>query len=89
MPMNGCTCTDPPCNAWSPDCEQQPRNAAAIRTAIMLGAEYHREPRSKMWSIKGVDFLSERKTMPAWLFVSCHGLGIDHDAKPVKLGDIG
>lgn len=69
------------------DDEEHPRNAAAIRTAIMLGAEFF-EDVGGQWQVKGVDMRSHNKTMPAWMFLATHGLGIDKNGTPRKFKDI-
>ena len=76
------------------DNDEHPRNAAAIRTAIMLGAEFYQPcpdspTGSGQWSIKGINHICNNKCIAAWLFLATHGIGIDKDAKPVNLRDVG
>jgi len=75
-------------HSWDPDCEGHPRNAAAIRTAILLGATFHveRTRYGEMHSVEGINHSSMHRTMPAWLFLATHGIGIDENGSPVVLG---
>lgn len=69
------------------DEEELPRNAAAIRTALLMGAEFFVDV-GGMWQVKGIDLRSKNKTMPAWLYIGSHGICIDKDARPVKCSEI-
>ena len=73
------------------DSEEHPRNAAAIRTALMLGAEFQCGESvfgDPVWSIKGIDSIHRNRTMPAWLYLVTQGIGITHDARACLLKDI-
>lgn len=70
-----------------PDSEDNPRNAAAIRTAIMLGACFVQDERER-FSIDGIAIRSKKRTFPAWLYLSSFGYGIDEHGKPRKFSDI-
>lgn len=75
------------------DDEEHPRNAAAIRTALMLGAEFEEllptyPGGERRWSVKGIDCLSKNKTTPAWLFLATHGICITKDARACLCKDI-
>lgn len=70
------------------DNEEHPRNAAAIRTALLLGAEFvqlssgqlgPQEPRN--WFIPGINVGGTSKTMCAFLYLVTHGICISKDAK--------
>ena len=74
-------------NEWDPDNEDHPRNAGAIRTAIMLGAEFFQDV-GGLWQIKGIDTRSKQKTMPAWLFLATHGICIDANGSPIRCGEM-
>ena len=73
------------------DNEEHPRNACAIRTALILGAEFVQlktfgdEPR---WSIKGIDCICKTKTMPAFMYLIPFGIGITKDARACLLKDL-
>jgi len=69
------------------DSEEHPRNAAAIRTALMLGAEFSLDVGGQ-WQVEGIDMRSKRKSMPAWLFLATHGICITKDARACLCKDI-
>lgn len=78
--------------AWTDrDDENEPRNAAAIRTAILLGANFIEHPGREQtyWSVEGISMgrLSS-KAMCAWMYLMPFGIGIDKDAKPAMFKDI-
>jgi hypothetical protein len=86
----GCSPTTNP--DWADrDDERHPRNAAAIRTALMLGAEFveHSGRERTYWSIEGLDCSqqSNRATL-AYLYLIPFGIGIDTDAKPKLFQDM-
>jgi hypothetical protein len=68
------------------DNEEHPRNAGAIRTAIMLGAVLVHNEHTGKWKVEGIDVWCTTKTMPAWFFLATHGLGIDKDGSPCAIG---
>jgi hypothetical protein len=67
--------------------EEIPRNAAAIRTAILLGAEFVLDV-GGMWQVKGIDLRSKNKTMPAFMYLIPYGIGITKDARACLFKDI-
>lgn len=73
--------------SWDPSSEDEPRNAAAIRTAIMLGACFVQDERGQ-FSIDGIALRSKNRTMPAWLYLSTFGYSIDAHGKARKFTDI-
>ncbi len=73
--------------SWDPDNEDNPRNAGAIRTAIMIGAEFFQDV-GGLWQIKGIDTRSKNRTMPAWLYLVTHGVCIDKDGSPVRCSEM-
>jgi len=70
---------------WSEDLDNEdaPRNAGAIRTALLLGAEFVQDERG-YWATAGVNNWSVNRTMPAWLYLATCGVGIDEHGSPVQ-----
>jgi len=71
---------------------EDPRDEAAVRTALMMGAEFvqiedYRLPHS-LWMIKGIEYRYMTKPSIAWLFLAMHGIGIDKHGVPRLLKDI-
>jgi hypothetical protein len=69
------------------DDEEHPRNAVAIRTALLMGAEF-KQNRNGYWYIEGIACENNNKTMPAWLFLATHGICITKDARPCLCKDL-
>ena len=81
-----------PDESWTSyiDAEDRPRNEAAIRTALMLGAEFQQGVDAfgnEIWSIKGIAYIG-KKTMCAWMFLIPFGVGITQDARACLFKDI-
>lgn len=73
----------------SSDDEEHPRNAGAIRTALMLGAVFECNKRGdrlgERWCIVGVEGWWHTKSLPALLFLATHGIEIDKNGSPKKI----
>lgn len=63
--------------------EEHPRNAGAIRTALMLGAVF--EERGHHYSLVGIEGWWLTRSLPAFLFLATHGITIDENGSPKKL----
>lgn len=66
------------------DAEEHPRNAGAIRTALMLGAEFEQHPGGG-WSEKTINSVFYNRGILAFMFIATHGLGIDEHGSPYFL----
>jgi len=78
-----------PSESWTTyrDAEDRLRNEAAIRTALMTGAEFVLDVGGQ-WQVKGIDIRSETKSMPAWLWLATLGIGIDKNGNAVLCKDL-
>lgn len=57
------------------------RNAGAIRTAIMLGAEFE-QLKNGQWSEKTINSTYYSRSVLAFIFIGRHGLWIDDNGSP-------
>lgn len=68
----------------SRDDEEHPRVAGAIRTALMLGAEFEQHLDGR-WSEKTINSVFYNRGILAFMFIGRHGLGIDEHGSPYFL----
>lgn len=61
--------------------EEHPRVAGAIRTALMLGAEFEQQLDGR-WSEKTINSAFHNRGILAFMFITRHGLEIDEHGSP-------
>ena len=61
--------------------EDHPRNAAALRTAVLLGAVFELH-KSGQWTEATIEGRWRNRVILAYLFLAKHGVGIDENGSP-------
>jgi LPS sulfotransferase NodH len=70
---------------------EDPRDEAAVRTALMLGAEFVQRDNNRLyslWTIKGIEHTCMTKAGIARLYLATHGITIDKHGTPRLFKDI-